>query len=249
MHLKSRFHWILGASLATLIGAGGATAREPIGATETVLNTVLGNISTRERTLGVADSVFAQELISTRAGSATDLRFHDDTIIKIGPLAQVELDEFVYNPNGGVERVGVALTKGTLRFVSGAMRKSAYSIETPSAVIGVRGTTFVLLVEDDGRTSLLVEEGEVTVTGRGGESVTVSPGMATTVAPAAAPTPPALPDVSLAVAVARMDMLSAIGGAPSSPLAAQKAASLAMSLPANARPASATNIQGASCGG
>ena len=52
------------------------------------------------------------------------------------------LDRFVYDPSQPSEGLGVTLAKGVFRFTTGSLKKSAYTVTTPTAVIGVRGTVF-----------------------------------------------------------------------------------------------------------
>ncbi|MEQ8708945.1 MAG: FecR domain-containing protein [Rhodospirillales bacterium] len=223
-----------------------AQAQAKIGQTQTVLRVVSGNFAQTERQLAVADAVYAEETIETGSGAATDLVFEDETTIKIGPGAQVLLDRFVYNPNQGVGDVGVSILKGTLRFVSGSMQSSSYQIQTPAAVVTVRGTVFTLIVDDNGTTTVAVEDGGVTLSTPDGSSVDVGPGQASSASVGSAPGAPTTPPVSVAVATAKMDVLSAIAGGVSSPVALAKAASIG----AQSRPAVHTTLTpGATCGG
>lgn len=229
-------------------GAAAATAEETprIGQTEAVLKEVFGIQSETERTLDVADPVYFAEVIRTATDSSADLVFQDSTGIKVGPDAEVLLDEFVYDPDQGAGDVGVTVLKGVMRFVSGSMDKSSYLIKTPAGAVTVRGTTFTLLVEEDGRTTVAVEDGGVTFTTRSGESVDLGAGESSSASASSAPSPPAPPPSSLAVAVATMDALSAVSGAVSSPTALAKASTIG----AQAAPApQTTNTVGASCGG
>ena len=52
------------------------------------------------------------------------------------------LDRFVYDPSQPSEALGVTLAKGLFRFTTGSLQKSAYTVTTPTAVIGVRGTVY-----------------------------------------------------------------------------------------------------------
>jgi hypothetical protein len=54
------------------------------------------------------------------------------------------------------------LTKGVFRFTTGALDKSAYSISTPTAAIGVRGTVLDIAVQGS-RTRVTLVEGRALV--------------------------------------------------------------------------------------
>ncbi len=107
------------------------------------------------------------------------------------------LDSFVFDPRPSKGKLILSATKGVFRFVSGKLSTDAYKFKTPVATMGVRGTTFTMIVEDSGRTTVSVMDGEVNVTNSIGDSVWVKPGLTTTVAPRArrdeAPPPPSAP--------------------------------------------------------
>ena len=99
-----------------------------------------------ERKLKARNDVFADEVIITKEDSASKLQFLDDTELTVGPQSVVKLDKFVFDPNAGTEELVVNAAKGVARFVTGKMKKSAYKIITPTATIGVRGTTFTFFI-------------------------------------------------------------------------------------------------------
>ena len=68
------------------------------------------------------------------------------------------LDRFVYDPSQPSEGLGVTLAKGVFRFTTGSLKKSAYTVTTPTAVIGVRGTVLDIGVNAD-RTRVTLREG------------------------------------------------------------------------------------------
>lgn len=81
--------------------------------------------------------------------------FIDDTRVDITEHARLVIDDFVYDPNAGTGKLGLRATLGTVRYASGAIAKNSrrnVSIKTPSATIGVRGTDFVMVVDEIGGT-------------------------------------------------------------------------------------------------
>jgi hypothetical protein len=60
----------------------------------------------------------------------------------------------------------ISLSVGAFRFVSGNMPKGGITIQTPSTVIGVRGTELLILVALDGSTLISVLQGVVQVLSR-----------------------------------------------------------------------------------
>jgi hypothetical protein len=81
------------------------------------------------------------------------------------------------------------LTKGVMRFVTGNLSKDRYSIRTPTATIGIRGTILEISVADNGATTTRVTEGAAMVRA-GGRTETVRSGFSTTTRRGQRPTPP-----------------------------------------------------------
>lgn len=140
-------------------------APQPIGETTRVVETVEGTIEDLNRVLVLRDPVHRQEYIETEVDSAARMVFADGSKLSVGSKAQVVLDDFVY-AGGDDDTSVITLTKGVLRFVSGSMRKPGVEIRTPAATIGIRGTDFAVVVDDNGRTYLVMDrQGAATITG------------------------------------------------------------------------------------
>ncbi len=110
------------------------------------------------------DNVFMQETVETVTDGALHLSFADDTTLRLGSSSTVILDRFVYDPANDAGEMVTRITKGAPRFISGKMQKKAIRVETPTVVIGVRGTDFIVLVAVTGDTRVEVLEGEVEIT-------------------------------------------------------------------------------------
>jgi hypothetical protein len=79
--------------------------------------------------------------------------FIDDTRVDITDHSRLLIDDFVYDPNTGKGSLGLRATLGTVRYASGQIAKNYQQnvkIKTPSATIGVRGTDFVMVVDEIG---------------------------------------------------------------------------------------------------
>ena len=140
--------FVLGWGLITAAFFGGATfawAAESIGGAEIVVNEVKGNL-TAGKVVSVlrGDDVYREEGVKTSADSTAKLVLRDNTILTVGPGSFVKLDKFVYDHPGSAGAISLNLTKGTLRFVTGLALKSSYSVTTPTAALGLRGTIFTL---------------------------------------------------------------------------------------------------------
>lgn len=92
--------------------------------------------------------IHAASVIRTGGGdSAVGLALKDNTLISLGPGAELSVDEFRFAPVSGALALVVRLARGSLEFVSGAiarLRPESVIVNTPTASLGVRGTRFLV---------------------------------------------------------------------------------------------------------
>ena len=136
----------------------------PIGNAIQIIREVTGEIEARFRYLLREDPVFANEVIETQPESASRIIFQDRTELSVGPGARITLDEFVFDPDPSLARFILSAFDGVFRFKSGNLAKTAYAIETPTAVIGVRGTVFASVFGPDGQNAIVLESSASSVT-------------------------------------------------------------------------------------
>jgi FecR protein len=130
------------ASILFFGGVVGAWSQENIGGAKTVVNSVQGNFPTGKQAPVVqGDSVFLNETFSTDVDSKAKLLLNDNSNVTVGPGSTIKLDDFVYSGAKQPGAVALSITNGTLRFITGDANKRAYTIWTPTAAIGVRGTS------------------------------------------------------------------------------------------------------------
>jgi hypothetical protein len=87
------------------------------------------------------------------ANSSMRIDFIDDTRVDITEHSRLVIDDFVYDPNTGKGSLGLKASLGTVRYASGQIAKNSRQrvrIRTPSATIGVRGTDFVMVIDEAG---------------------------------------------------------------------------------------------------
>jgi hypothetical protein len=93
--------------------------------------------------------IFEADSLKTGPDGRLGITLKDDTRVSLGPGSEVRVDRFVYAPAEG--RMGLVLNvvRGVVAYVSGRIAKLApdsIRLETPAAVVGVRGTTLALRV-------------------------------------------------------------------------------------------------------
>ncbi len=126
-------------------------------------------------------AVYYGDRVRTGAGSWVVLTLSAGGSLTLGARCEVRLDSLV-RLRLVIGRIWAAVNPA----LSGS---EGFRVETPSAVVGVRGTEFSVCAKEDGLTVVSVSSGLVEVTGEGG-TVVVHPGYSTRVRPGAAPTPP-----------------------------------------------------------
>jgi hypothetical protein len=137
------------------------------------VKTVTGVLEGDVRQLAYQDDIYHNETIETFDESATEITFLDDTAISLGPNSKITLDRFVFDPNPDASSFVMTITLGALRFASGKLPSKAYTIHTPTATIGIRGTLIDVVVERTaGKTGIPVTSVHLTVLDGEAEFVT-----------------------------------------------------------------------------
>jgi hypothetical protein len=96
------------------------------------------------------EAVFASDALRTAADGAVGVTLKDDTRISLGPSSELRLERYVYAPGEGGLGMVLNFVHGVGVYVSGRMAKLApdsIRLETPAAIVGVRGTTVAVHVE------------------------------------------------------------------------------------------------------
>jgi hypothetical protein len=99
----------------------------------------------------VGQPILASDNLKTGASGALGVTLADNTRVSLGPSSEVRLERFIYEPGAG--RMGLVLkfVRGVAAYVSGRIAKLApdsIRLETPAAIVGVRGTTLTVRVAE-----------------------------------------------------------------------------------------------------
>ncbi len=108
-------------------------------------------------TLAKGEPVFTSDAIITGAASRAQLRMSDGAKIAIRPESRIVIDEYVYAaaaPAGSAvsatdDSSVISLIKGGFRSITGVIGKDNpqnYEVRTAVGVLGIRGTTFAVLL-------------------------------------------------------------------------------------------------------
>lgn len=107
--------------------------------------TVVSGSSRRAALPGGA--VYAGDQIITGRDSSASLVLIDGTTVALAPDSAFALQEYAFEANTKVGNMLLLLLHGSLRIVSGQISKSnpdQVKITTPTSIIGVRGTDFIV---------------------------------------------------------------------------------------------------------
>jgi hypothetical protein len=94
--------------------------------------------------------VYEADTLRTGADGRIGVTMKDDTRVSLGPGSEVRLNRFVYAPADGRLGFAMRVVRGVAAYVSGQIAKlspDAVRLETPAAIVGVRGTSLAIRVE------------------------------------------------------------------------------------------------------
>jgi hypothetical protein len=155
------------AVLASLISILPAQAQTPVAGDVVALKVwAYGTApdSSARRDLFMSDPVYVQDKLETVRDGALHVQLLDDTVLRLGSATQLVVDDFVYEDSAGSLQFLASISKGVCRFVTGNAAKKDFRVQTPTASIVARGTTFSVWVDSAGETIIWVQEGNVDVT-------------------------------------------------------------------------------------
>ncbi len=122
---------------------------EPIGnvATLTGSATVIRNKNSMP--LKLKDDIYLNDVLRTSADSTLGVTFNDATTFNLTANARITIDSFVYEDGGKQNAALFDVAKGTVAFVAAAVARTGdMKISTPTATMGIRGTTGVVEVPE-----------------------------------------------------------------------------------------------------
>jgi hypothetical protein len=98
----------------------------------------------------VGQIVYEADGIRTGNDGKIGLTLSDDTRLSLGPNSELKLERYMYAPADSGFSLVLKFVKGAATYVSGRIAKFApdsIRLETPAAIIGVRGTTLAIRVQ------------------------------------------------------------------------------------------------------
>ena len=123
---------------------------EPIGNVATL--TGKASVQRNDKTIPLAlkDDIYLNDVVQTSANSTLGVTFSDGTTFNLKASSQITIDEFVYEDGGKKNKGMFDVAKGTVAFVASQVAKTGdMQITTPTATLGIRGTSGLVEVPAD----------------------------------------------------------------------------------------------------
>jgi hypothetical protein len=138
--------WMVVAAMAALPALGA-----DVGLVKVSQGTVMVERAGARMPAPVGTALQASDVIVTGADGAAGITFTDNSLVSVGPDSVFAIEKYAFDNTTYAGEFQGSLSKGRLAAVSGKMVKQApesMKIRTPSAIMGVRGTEFVVQVDE-----------------------------------------------------------------------------------------------------
>jgi len=97
----------------------------------------------------VGQLVYEGDTLRTAADGRIGATLNDETRLSLGPDSEIRINQFQYSPAEGRLGFVLGIVRGAVAYVSGRIAKLApdsIRLETPSAIVGIRGTQMAISV-------------------------------------------------------------------------------------------------------
>jgi len=109
---------------------------------------------------GKGSGIEMMDTVSTGSAGRFGITFLDQTKVNITENSKLVIDDFVYDAaSSSKSKLGMKVALGTVRYASGSIahgNPNSVNIRTPTSTIGVRGTDFIMSVDEIGRTMIVL---------------------------------------------------------------------------------------------
>jgi hypothetical protein len=166
---------VLCTAMALAIAAPGSTeAADAIGKVAAIKGFPTASGPGGARELERGSQLFEGDTIKASNGGNVQVVLNDGTRLVVGPASQLVLETYLLRNEKTASKVAVKALRGYFRFITGNSPKSAYSIKTANATVGIRGTGFDLRVRNLTLAAVLI--GGISLRGENQKAVNVPAG-------------------------------------------------------------------------
>jgi len=139
-----------GSLLFVMLSVAAAASAADIGQVKIAKGEVTVERDGRTSPATVGTRLQASDTIRTGADGSAGITMEDDSLLSVGPNSVLSLDRYAFDATTRQGQFEASLQKGSLAVISGRIAKQspdAMKVRTPTSILGVRGTEFVVSVE------------------------------------------------------------------------------------------------------
>jgi hypothetical protein len=136
--------------MAVVLAIAGPVAAADVGLVKVAKGDVRVERNGAKLPVVVGMGLAASDVIVTGADGSAGITFTDNSLVSVGPGSVFAIDKYSFDTTTHVGEFQGSLKQGRLAAVSGKMVKQSpesMKIRTPSSIMGVRGTEFVVQVD------------------------------------------------------------------------------------------------------
>ncbi|MGQ0622573.1 MAG: FecR family protein [Panacagrimonas sp.] len=138
--------------LLLIAQAPGVHAEAPaVGLVKMAKGTVMIEREQQALPAAVGMPVLQSDVITTGTDGSAGISFRDNSLLSLGPRSRLAVDTFRFDSTTHEGVFETTLSKGRMAVVSGKIAKhqlDAMKVRTPTALLGVRGTEFIVEAGD-----------------------------------------------------------------------------------------------------
>ncbi|MBF0495582.1 MAG: FecR domain-containing protein, partial [Deltaproteobacteria bacterium] len=114
----------------------------------------------------IGAKIFIKDVIKTEPGTKLRIQFVDSSIVSVGENTRLTVTNYLFSPERKVRSSMLDVAFGKVKVFANNLfgfRDKAFKVKTPTAIIGVRGTVFLVWVVDSEVTKVASFENDITV--------------------------------------------------------------------------------------
>jgi len=134
---------------ALLVASVASAQTQRAGTFKSVQGEVNVSQANTQRAAAVEGAVQQADRIVTGRNASATFMLKDGTVVSVGPNSTLDLAKIQFDPVAQDGGVALSLLQGTIRVVTGWLAKihpENVQVVTPTSVVGVRGTDFIVEV-------------------------------------------------------------------------------------------------------
>ena len=137
-------------SLTTGMAAAADAPPVDIGIIQTLKGTASIERDGRDLRAIAGQHIYVNDILRTGKEGSMGIVLKDNTILCLGPKSELAVDEYVYVPKDKKLSMLTRMVTGTVEYIAGTIGRLApksVRFETPMAILGIRGTRFLVKIE------------------------------------------------------------------------------------------------------